>query len=192
MYPWRESQGYPLAVAEILLQKTRGDAIEGVWRRVVTGYPAPSDLARARRAQLEKIVAPLGLGRQRASRLRLMARDWDEIRAGGPVRGLGPYGLAMVRLSMGLRASTVPVDGNIARVVTRVHGWEFERGEPRKKPQVREAVDQLIRRRTSGRATEALYALVDLGAIVCKPRSPDCHLCPLERRCEFAQRGVSP
>lgn len=187
-YPWRERRGYTVAVAEILLQKTRGDAVEGIWRRVVERYPSPDRLARAQPAYLRRTVAPLGLGEQRASRLKLMARDWANVCRGGKVNGLGPYGLAIVRLSIGRRPSTVPIDGNIARVISRVHGFRYERGEPRKKPEVRGAVQSLIDRRTPERSIEVLYALVDLGATVCTPRSPKCESCPLEPACVYAAR----
>ena len=76
-----------------------------------------------------------------------------------------------------------PVDGNIARVVTRLGGLEFERGEPRKKPEVRAAVATMTQGLTSFDALETVYALVDLGALLCRPANPCCTSCPLRRAC---------
>ena len=182
-YPWRRTVGYPLAVAEILLQKTRGDAIESTWHDLIRRYPTPAHLARANVPYLERMVASLGLRHQRAARLKGMARSWTAFAGDRVPAGLGPYGAAIVRLSLNKRPDTAPVDGNIARVVTRFHGWSFDRGEPRKKPETRNAVSQLIGRRKPENATKIIYALVDLGATVCLPRSPNCSVCPIRREC---------
>lgn len=190
-FPWRSRSGFDLAVAEVLLQKTRGDAVVPVWTAVVARYPTPAKLARARERTVQRLVSPLGLGEQRARRLVSMARDWGGVDRGEPVRGLGPYGLAIVQLSLGLRPSIAPVDGNIARVVTRFHGFHYERGEPRKKPEVREAVHSLIARRRPERALQLVLALVDIGATICAPQSPACPECPLRRSCVFAATSDS-
>ena len=182
-FPWREAGTYEVAAAEILLQKTRGEAVELYWRRVITRYPDYEHLARARASTVTRLVAPLGLGDQRASRLIGMARSvtHDE-----PLTGLGPYGRAVVALTDGRRVEEAPVDGNVARVLSRVTGWSWERGEPRKKPELRALALDLV----SGpprRGLATLYALVDLGALVCTPRSPRCPECPLVSLCASAQ-----
>lgn len=162
-----------------------------VWTTLVERYPTPKKLARARERTVQRLVSPLGLGDQRARRLVEMARDWESVERGERVRGLGPYGLAIVQLSLGLRPSIAPVDGNIARVVTRYHGFHFDRGEPRKKPEVREAIHALIARRRPERALRLVLALVDIGATICAPRSPACPECPLRRSCVFAATSDS-
>ena len=185
-FPWRSCSGYPLAVAEVLLQKTRGEAIEGAWRAVLARYPSPESLARSRSGPLERIVTPLGLGEQRAGRLRSMARSWTAVLSGvGKVGGLGPYGQALTRLSLDLRPATTPVDGSTARVISRYFGLTFARGEPRKKPEVRAAVALLLARSRARAALATVLALVDLGAVVCKPRKPDCDRCPLRSNCAY-------
>ena len=185
-FPWRSTEGYPFAVAEVLLQKTRGEAIEAVWRAILKRYPSPDALARSRPGPLERIAAPLGLGRQRAERLRMMGRTWPALLSGsGPVRGLGPYGQALVRLSLSLPPRTVPVDGASARVISRYHGFAFERGEPRRKPAIRAAVQRLLKRGRPRTALATVLALVDLGTTVCKPRNPSCESCPLRSGCTF-------
>lgn len=185
-FPWRSHEGYPFAVAEVLLQKTRGEAIEAVWRAILRRYPSPDALARSRPGPLERIAAPLGLGRQRADRLRMMARTWPALLSGGgPVRGLGPYGQALVRLSLNLPPRTVPVDGASARVISRYHGIAFEKGEPRKKPAVQAEVQRLLERGRPRTALATVLALVDLGTTVCKPRIPRCERCPLRSDCAY-------
>ncbi len=182
-FPWRDASPYEIAVAEILLQKTRGEAVESYWRRVIERYPDYAHLARAREATLIRVVSPLGLGVQRAGRLIGMARSTMR---GEPATGLGSYGRTVVALADGQRTNKAPVDGNVARVLSRVTGWTWERGEPRKKPELRALALDLV----SGpprRGLATLYALVDLGALICTPRNPHCPECPLVAMCASAR-----
>lgn len=189
---WRETADpYKLAVAEILLQKTKGHDVEPVWTRVVSAYPSPDALAVAADGDLHAMVAHLGLGNQRVQRLKSMAVAMRTGRTTQKLPSLGPYGSAVVALAEGREPETPPVDGNIARVICRYLGLEFERGEPRKKPEVKEAVSDLLRtQRGSVRQLRVVYALVDLGATVCTPAKPDCPACPLFRSCAFAAERV--
>lgn len=182
-FPWRSTSGYPLAVAEVLLQKTRGPAVAPVWESLIGAYPEPEALAHARVRSIEKIVAPLGLGKQRAARLSAMARAWSD--GVEPLPGLGPYGAGVLALAGGC-LGPVPVDGNIARVITRLFGLKFERGEPRKKREVIVQVQELIEAADTTDRLPLVYALVDLGAVRCKPRNPECGECPLAGACAFA------
>jgi len=180
-FPWRTGTDYEVAVAEVLLQKTRGEAVAAIWSEVLRRYPSPDRLGRARVDSLRRVVAPLGLGEQRSRRLIAMARSWGD----SSPDALGPYGTAVLALSRGERPATVPVDGNVARVIQRHEGWAWERGEPRKKPELRIAVSDWL----SGSpavALRTLYALVDLGALVCTPRNPKCPSCPLRGTCASA------
>lgn len=106
---------------------------------------------------------------------------------GVKIPGLGPYGSAILYLSSGQPPTTSPVDGNIARVITRLYGLSFARGEARKKPEVKTAVDSILSLQPSpDGALETVYALVDLGAAICTPHKPNCPACPLSELCTFA------
>src|SRR5689334_2213809 len=73
--PWRESDDvYVLAVAEILLQKTKGGDAAPIWEKVISTYPTAMALASANEGDIRDIVAGLGLGQQRAHRLKTMAQ----------------------------------------------------------------------------------------------------------------------
>ncbi len=186
--PWRSAQGaYPVAVAEVLLQKTKAADVEPVWEQLIARFPTAEALADADANRIHRIVADLGLGAQRTARLKAMAKALEQGGLAGPGSGLGPYGLAVASLSAGRQPSTVPVDGNLARVVSRFYGFRFDRGEPRKKPEVKAAVERLLNARRRPEAKlRALYALVDLGAAVCTPARPACEACPLSSTCAFA------
>jgi A/G-specific adenine glycosylase len=188
-YPWRYvREAYPLAVAELLLQKTKGEAAAPVWAEVIIRWPSPSSLASANVEELRDVVAPLGLGNQRTDRLIAMA---SAIRAGSAlVPGLGPYGSGVLALSQGNEPKAAPVDGNIARVVSRLFGLSWERGEPRKKAETRARMGALLA--AADEPLEMLYGIVDIGAEVCLSARPRCIACPIAPFCTFAQRpGVS-
>lgn len=172
-------------MAEILLQKTRAEDVAPVWQRLTTSYPTADRMLVANPADLLSTIAPLGLGSQR---LRRLTDACMSIRSGAEMGGLGAYGSAVVSLAIGRRRSTVPVDGNIARIVTRVWGLSWDRGEPRKKPETLHLVDALLGDAAPARQLQLLYALVDFGAKVCTPTNPACGSCPLRASCSTGGR----
>lgn len=186
--PWRAlNDRYKLAVAEILLQKTKAEDVEPVWEEFVRLFPDVDALRCADDRAVLKLVKPLGLGNQRVQRLKDMAEALEEGHISKPVPGLGPYGSAILALSQGLEPASPPVDGNIARVVCRLQGFTFRRGEPRKKPEVKSFVAQLLSSQTTTEQKLLVaYSLIDLGATVCKPRKPVCVECPLVEYCTSA------
>lgn len=188
--PWRSMDGvYALAVAEILLQKTKGSDAEPVWRAVLDSYPDAQALAAAPNSAVHALVSKLGLGTQRVQRLKAMAGALLDGGSQQKIPGLGPYGTAIVALAVGREPGTAPVDGNVARVICRVFDLSFERGEPRKKPDVKEAVRHLLATQTTpALKLQLAYALVDLGSIVCTPRHPACPACPALPWCRVGSR----
>jgi A/G-specific adenine glycosylase len=188
--PWRKvDDAYQLAVAEILLQKTKSSDAESVWCHLTSSFPTSLELASASDEEVRTIVGHIGLGIQRTRRLKAMAAAMAH--GGKETPGLGPYGSAVVELAGGREPKSTPVDGNIARVITRYYGLVFERGEPRKKNLVRQAVARMIGRRRPARSLRVVYALVDLGAAVCRPRNPACSECPLLGGCRYAAGALT-
>lgn len=183
--PWRTVPAlYPLAVAEILLQKTKGHDVEPVWRALIDAFPDAAVLASASDTAVYDIVAPLGLGFQRTARLKALAAALVAPNRPAKLPALGPYGTAIMALATGTEPPVAPVDGNVARVITRLYGMTFDRGEPRKKPDVRAAAAGLLATLVEpSRKLMLVYALVDLGAALCTPHQPACPGCPLLSWC---------
>jgi A/G-specific adenine glycosylase len=188
-YPWRLlADPYLLAAAEILLQKTKAADVEPVWKCLTNRFRTPTALARASDKRILSIVSGLGLGVQRTRRLKMMAAAIAESRGSlAEIPGLGTYGSGVVLLSLGFEPHGAPVDGNVARVICRHSGFGFEHGEPRKKPEVARAVQALMDTQDSPHhKLGLLYALVDLGQIICKPFVPAHLNCPLAPTCALA------
>jgi A/G-specific adenine glycosylase len=190
--PWRDSaDSFSLAVAEILLQKTKGEDVVPVWAEVLASYPDAAALAGAGDADLRAIIERLGLRNQRVQRLKFMARALAEGRT-AKIPGLGSYATAILTLAQGNEPGSLPVDGNISRVICRFYGLAFERGEPRKKPAVKQAVAALLATQANpAMKLRLIYALVDFGAIVCTAPSPHSDVCLLSRWCVFTSQRAS-
>jgi A/G-specific adenine glycosylase len=80
-----------------------------------------------------------------------------------------------------------PVDSNIARIICRVYGLTFDRGENRKKRIVKDYITNFLNTQHNAGAKLALiYGLVDLGDKICRSTKPFCSSCPLAKLCLFA------
>ena len=104
--------------------------------------------------------------------------------------GIGPYTAAAIA-AIAFDIRTMPVDGNIERVVSRL--FAVEETLPRAKPRIKELAATLLGDSRPGddksRAGDSAQALMDLGSSICTPRKPACVLCPLNEDCVARARG---
>jgi A/G-specific adenine glycosylase len=97
--------------------------------------------------------------------------------------GIGPYTAAAIgAIAFDLR--TMPVDGNIERVVSRLYA--VEEPLPQAKPRIQQLAATLL---GESRAGDSAQALMDLGSSICTPKKPACALCPLNEDCAARLRG---
>ncbi len=113
-------------------------------------------------------------------------RDLAGLRA---LPGIGEYTAAAVgAIAFGVPA--VPVDGNVERVVARLHAVEAEL--PRAKPLLRELASRLgVDPAARERPSDFAQALFDLGATICTPARPTCALCPWMAGCAGRRAGIA-
>jgi A/G-specific adenine glycosylase len=112
--------------------------------------------------------------------------------------GIGPYTAAAIA-AIAFDRHTMPVDGNIERVVSRL--FAIEEPLPKAKPRIQELAATLLGESSVGdresragrdgksRAGDSAQALMDLGATICTPKKPACSLCPLNDDCAARLRG---
>ena len=100
--------------------------------------------------------------------------------------GIGPYTAAAIA-AIAFDRRTMPVDGNIERVVSRL--FAVEEALPQAKPLIQQLAATLARAGTKSRAGDSAQALMDLGASICTPKKPACALCPLNEDCAARARG---
>jgi A/G-specific adenine glycosylase len=91
--------------------------------------------------------------------------------------GIGAYtAAAIAAIAFGRRA--VVVDGNVERVVARLH--TVEQSLPQARPAIRALTDAMTPKEVPG---DFAQAMMDLGATICTPRNPACGICPLREGC---------
>src|SRR5207244_1198222 len=97
--------------------------------------------------------------------------------------GIGPYtAAAIAAIAFGRRA--VVVDGNVERVITRLHALQDPL--PQARPRIRDLTDAMT---PAGGAGDFAQAMMDLGATICTPRSPACGRCPVRSWCRACAEG---
>jgi A/G-specific adenine glycosylase len=201
--PWRAPAGeradpYRVWLSEIMLQQTTVKAVGPYFERFVSRWPDVAALGRASLDDVLRMWAGLGYY-SRARNLHACAvavlRDHDGIfpdtEAGlRALPGIGPYTAAAIA-AIAFDRRTMPVDGNIERVVSRL--FAVEEVLPQAKPLIHQLASTLLGPSRAGddasRAGDSAQALMDLGASACTPKKPACALCPLNEDCAARGRG---
>ncbi len=194
--PWRRKRSpYGTLVSEAMLQQTQVARVAPAWESFMAHFPTIRALERASEESVVEAWRGLGYYR-RARQLHRAARvicDLHHARVPSKreeliaLPGIGPYCAgAISSIAFGEREPIV--DGNVARVLMRVHGRSVDRESPLGSRWVwqraREYVDGS---RLPGNANEGL---MELGATLCAPRNPRCDECPLAKRCVAHETGA--
>lgn len=190
--PWRRTRDpYAIWLSEVMLQQTQVVTVIPYWHRYLERFPTVEALAAAPVDDVLALWSGLGYY-ARARNLHRAAQeivdrhggrlpaDLDALRA---LSGFGPYTAAAVA-SIAFDLDAPLVDGNVARVLCRLEGWEMGAEEARQ--QAWSAAEALL---PQGRAGDWNQALMELGATVCSPSSPACDRCPVQRVCRAAESG---
>lgn len=196
--PWRVTPGqapnpYRVWLSEIMLQQTTVATVKDYFTNFVTRWPTIDDLSKA---SLDEIFhAWQGLGYySRARNLHQCAQVLDQEYKGKlpqdvdtllTLPGIGPYTAAAIA-AIAFDQPTVPVDGNIVRVLARL--FALTTPLPAVKEKVFNLAKQLIPTKRSG---DFAQGLMDLGATICRPKNPNCKICPLQRNCVGYSTGIA-
>ena len=197
--PWRvgpraaggRADPYRVWLSEVMLQQTTVPHATPYFLAFTARWPTVDDLAAE--ADGEVMAAWAGLGYYARARnllacARAVARDHggvfpdteEGLRA---LPGLGPYTAAAVG-AIAFDLPTNVVDGNVERVMSRL--FAVEALLPDAKPELKRLAAKLVRDHRPG---DWAQALMDLGATVCRPRSPLCELCPVSEHCAGLASG---
>jgi A/G-specific adenine glycosylase len=203
--PWRPLAGeradpYRVWLSEIMLQQTGVKTVGPYFEKFVARWPDVEAMGRASLDDVLRMWAGLGYY-SRARNLHACAvavlRDHggmfpDTEEGLRTLPGIGPYtAAAIAAIAFGRR--TMPVDGNIERVVSRL--FVVEEPLPQAKPLIQQLAATLLSGDVSradevkSRAGDSAQALMDLGSTICTPKKPACALCPLNEDCLSRARG---
>jgi len=208
--PWRPPAGeradpYRVWLSEIMLQQTGVKTVAPYFEKFLARWPDVGALGRASQDDVLRMWAGLGYY-SRARNLHACAvkvvREhggvFPDSEAGlRALPGIGPYTAAAIA-AIAFDRRTMPVDGNIERVVSRL--FAVEAPLPQAKPLIQQLAAMLLGTSRAGddkaragdeksRAGDSAQALMDLGASICTPKKPACALCPLNEGCTAHLRG---
>jgi A/G-specific adenine glycosylase len=194
--PWRRTKDpYRIWLSEIMLQQTRVAAAIPYYERFLQCFPDVHSLAAAPQEEVLRLWSGLGY----YSRARNLQKAAQQIMAkhGGqfPKRledvlalpGIGTYTAAAI-LSIAFGEKLAVLDGNVARVLARLGATRGDLREPRRWQSLQKKADSLLEPESPGDWNQAM---MELGATLCAPKSPQCLLCPVAPFCEGRKLGIA-
>ena len=196
--PWRRTRDpYAIWISEAMLQQTRVETVLAYWPRFLTRFPDIASLAASREDDV--LAAWSGLGYYRRARALREAACAIVERHGGvfprerasvlALPGICPYTAGAV-LSIALGQREPLVDGNVARVFSRLFAVEHGLGTVDSNRRLWELAQELLPE--SGNPGDWNQALMELGATLCTAKSPSCERCPLAHSCLARKQGRVP
>jgi A/G-specific adenine glycosylase len=193
--PWRKTRDpYRIWVSETMLQQTQVETVIPYYKRFLSRFPTIRSLATSSLDEVLKTWENLGYY-SRARNLHAAAGD-IMTRGKGKIPktmealltlpGFGPYtAAAVLSFAFGQRIATV--DGNVRRVICRLFAIEESIHLAKTQQRISAAAAALVPENDSASFNQGL---MDLGASICSPRKPSCHLCPLSDFCQAFGRGL--
>lgn len=190
--PWKgEKDPYKIWLSEIILQQTRVEQGLEYYNRFVKTFPTIKHLAKASETKVFKLWEGLGYytrcknliatAKYIAGELKGKFPDkYDDILA---LKGIGPYTAAAIG-SFAFNLPHAVVDGNVFRVLSRFFGIDIAIDSIEGKKIFTHLAQELLDKKQPGIYNQAL---MDFGAVICKPQSPLCKECPLKNKC-FAKQ----
>lgn len=194
--PWRRTHDpYPIWLSEIMLQQTRVAAVIPYYEQFLARFPTVEALASAPEEEVLRLWSGLGY----YSRVRNLQKAAQEIVAKHEGRfpcdleqalalpGIGAYTAAAI-LSIAYQKKLAVLDGNVARVLARLGALRGELRANGTWNNLQTTADQLL----DGKSPRDWnQAMMELGATLCTPRSPQCLLCPVGEFCEARKKGLA-
>ncbi len=187
--PWKgEKDPFRIWLSEVILQQTRVEQGWAYYEKFIKEFPTVHDLANAPEQKVFKCWEGLGYY-SRCRNLIATARiivhdykglfppDYDKILA---LKGIGPYTAAAIA-SFAFDLPHAVVDGNVLRVLSRYTGDATPIDSTAGKKKFSALADKLLDKEHPGLFNQAI---MDFGAVICKPQNPLCTSCIQRRDCQ--------
>ncbi len=190
--PWRRTRDpYAIWISEIMLQQTRAETVTGYYARFLSRFPDVEAVADAPEQDVLKAWEGLGYYSRARNILRAARQVVDT--GGFPTTaealerlpGIGAYTAGAIA-SIAFGQSVPAVDGNVERVISRIAGIRQEVTVPSVRREIRRCAAALVPARRAG---DFNNAMMELGAKVCVPGTPDCGGCPVSSFCDAFDAG---
>ncbi|HZX58959.1 MAG TPA: A/G-specific adenine glycosylase, partial [Mucilaginibacter sp.] len=186
--PWRDTtNAYVIWLSEIILQQTRVEQGMPYFYRFLEKYPHVRSFASATEDEILKLWQGLGYysrGRNMLKTARQVVEQYDgkfpqEYHQLIKLKGVGEYTAAAISSFAGNEAKAV-VDGNVYRVLARYFGIEEPINSPKGKKLFQGLADEMLNHDHAGLHNQAM---MEFGAMLCKPKYPNCGICPVRQGC---------
>lgn len=204
--PWRHDRSpYRVWLSEMMLQQTQVETVIPYYHRFLDRFPTIDDLAAAPLGDVLKLWEGLGYyarARNLHQAAKVIVTDlhgaWPRTVEGlMALPGIGRYTAGAIA-SFAFNARAPVLDGNIIRVFCRLFAIERDPKDGKVREELWQLAEALLPSSHSGRgdrgvgatASEFNEALMELGALICTPRTPQCDICPLAKYCEANKRGL--
>ena len=192
--PWRNtSDPYVIWLSEIILQQTRVEQGMPYFNRFLEKYPEVSDFAKAPENDILNLWQGLGYysrGRNMHATAQLIMKNhggrfptrYDDLIQ---LKGIGEYTAAAIS-SFSVDEERAVVDGNVFRLLSRYFGIKEVINSPQGKKIFTQLANEVMNKKHPGLSNQAM---MEFGSLVCKPKSPDCVICPVNQDCYALKHG---
>jgi len=189
--PWRISKNfqrtqYYRILSEFMLQQTQVKTVMPYFSRFIKKIPSLKILSKSKEKRILKLWEGLGYYR-RAKNLhktsKILIKSYDSklpknVKELKRLPGIGEY-TANALLALVYNKANIPIDGNVRRVFNRLFNKDIK------------IVDGEIKKKfKTKRNSDLAEALMEFGAIICKPKNPLCHICKLKKECKFFNKEI--
>ncbi|WP_027185817.1 A/G-specific adenine glycosylase [Desulfovibrio inopinatus] len=193
--PWRTAYDpYHVWISEVMLQQTQMDRVVNYFERFILRFPDIMTLAHSHEDDVLKQWEGLGY----YSRARNLQKAAQELHRNGfttvpddpavlrTLPGIGDYTAGAI-LSIAFNRPVPAIDANVMRVFARLFDIDTPIKERPGRQRVQELVTELI---PQDNARDFNQALMEFGAVICRPKTPQCDTCPLLRHCEAKRLDI--
>lgn len=193
--PWRNTTDpYAIWVSEIMLQQTKVDTVIHYYRNFMEHYPTIFELANASEQDVLKQWEGLGYysrARNLHTAVKEVVATYDGVVPNdsqllSKLKGIGPYTKGAI-MSIAFNEPEPAVDGNVMRVLSRILLIEDNILEIKTRRRIEKIVREIISKDDPSAFNQGL---MELGALICIPRSPRCEQCPVQQFCRAYDEGL--
>ncbi len=193
--PFRGKDPYQIWVSEIMLQQTQVETVLPFFERFIKRYPTVRALSQTDDETLKKQVEGLGYYRRFSHMLRAAKIMVEQHQGNVPntyqdliaLPGIGEYTAGAI-LSIAYQLPYAATDGNVIRVLSRYYGIKDDMALVKNRKKITALHQSLIEQ-----AHPEIYtqAVMELGALICKPKKPQCQICPIRASCIAYQQNAT-
>lgn len=186
---WRHDLSpYKIMIAEFMLQRTKAEQVEPVYKKFLKKYPDVFRLASAKEKTVSNFTNNLGLHKRGINFIKAAKYIVEHYKGQFPERredllnipGVGDY-VAGAILTACFNKPEYVIDSNIARFINRYYCLQLK-GEIRRKKEIIERAKKLFKYQDT---RNLLFALLDFASLICKHSNPDHNNCVLNKTCKY-------